>query len=234
MRSCGRFVLTLGLVVLLAGPAFAQQRQRNQQRQGGFGNRGGGGYGELLTNESVQKELKIEGDATAKVKEAVTKVREKNADALAKLRDLPMEEQRAKRQELTKAINEETLAAVNDVLKPEQVKRLKQIELQQAGYQAFARAEVEKALSLKDEQKEKIKSITEAAQKQQRELLPRGPGAGGGGGAGGFAANAEKLTALRKKTMEEVTALLTDDQKSSWKDLTGAPFELQRARRPDA
>jgi Spy/CpxP family protein refolding chaperone len=219
MRRFCTVSLALGLVVLLAGPALAQQRQR--------GPRGGGrgGIAGLVENESVQKELKIDADQAAKVKEAIQKVQDKHKDEFAKLQDLGQDERRTKSRELNKVVSDECLTALNDVLKPEQIKRLKQIELQQAGAEAFTRADVQKTLSLQDEQKEKIKTITDDAAKDMRELRQ-------GGNAQG---SRDKIAALRKETMEKVQAVLTDDQKKSWKDLTGDPFEVVFQRpRPNA
>ena len=184
----------------------------------------------------------MDKDQTEKATEAVKKVRDKHADEFAKLRDLPREEQAPERTELTKAINEETTKAVGEVLKPEQLTRLKQIELQRAGFMAYTRPEVQTALKLNDEQKEKVKTITEEANKQIREAFgalgaggtrpPRGQGgAGRGQGGRGFGANNEKVTAIRKETGEKVVALLSDDQKKSWKELTGEPFTLPTTRR---
>jgi Spy/CpxP family protein refolding chaperone len=174
MTRSFRVLLFLALIALLAGPALAQRPQRGQGP-------GQGGLAGLLTNEGVQKELKLDTDQAAKVKDAVGKVREKYRDEFAKLRDLGQEERRAKAQELQRAVTDETLAAVGDVLKPEQLKRLKEIELQQAGAQAFNRQGVRKALALTDEQKDKIKGIVEDAAKAMRDLgqggqRPRQPG----------------------------------------------------------
>jgi hypothetical protein len=210
MSTCYRIALVLGLSALLATPALAQ-RQRGQ-----------GGLGGLLLNESVQKELRIEAEQAGKVKEAVQQVQEKHKDDFDKLRDLPQEERRAKSRELSRTVSEETLKAVSVILKPEQVKRLKQIELQQDGTQAFSRPEVEKALGLKDDQKEKLKAIAEEYSRERRELTQ----------GGNAEANREKIAALRKQTQERVQGVLTDDQKKSWKELTGDPFEVVR-RRPD-
>src|SRR5262249_47297403 len=168
------------------------------------------------------KELKLDQDQTDKVKAAVQQVQDKHKDEFAKLRDLGQDERRTKTQELNRTVSEETLKAAGDILKPEQVKRLKQIELQQAGARAFTRAEVQKELALKDDQKEKIKTINDDAAKETRELNQ-------GGNAQG---NREKLAALRKQTMEKIDAVLTDEQKKSWKEMTGEPFAMQR-RRPN-
>lgn len=234
MRTQLRFALVLGLGAVLAGAASAQRPQQPGGR-GGFG--GNLGVGQLLANEAVQKELKIDKDQATKVAEAVKKVTDKHADARAKLRDLEAEERQTKSRELNQTISTETMTAVGEVLNADQMKRLKQIELQRAGAAAYTRAEVQTALKLTTEQTEKVKVIADDSAKAMRELMGAGGqgtrpnrGAGGAGGAGGarggFGANAEKLTALRKETAEKFVAVLTDDQKKEWKGLTGDEFTM--------
>jgi Spy/CpxP family protein refolding chaperone len=219
MRRVGTMILTLGLMVALAAPALAQQRQRGQRGQ--FGGRGQGGVAMLIDNESVQKELNLDKDQVDKAKEAVQKVRDNHKDEFAKLQDLGQDERRQKGQELSRTVSEESLKALADVLKPEQLKRLKQIELQQAGDRAFTRPDVQKALSLTDDQKEQIKTITDDAAKQRREIFQAGNAPG----------SRDQLTSLRKETSDKIQAVLTDDQKKTWKDLTGEPFQLTRGQR---
>jgi len=210
MKSFACLILALAL----ATPALAQQR-------GQFGGRGQGGVASLIRNESVQKELKMEKEQTDKAAEAVTKIREKHNDEFTKLRDLSQEERRTKTAELTKVISDETLAALETILKPDQVKRLKQIDLQQAGVAAFTRADVEKALKLNDEQKGKVKAIAEESSTKMRELR------GGTGGAGRTrGADQEKVTALRKEMMNKGLEVLNDEQKGTWKTLVGEAFTV--------
>lgn len=213
MRVLSRSVIAVTLALLLAIPAQAQRQQRQQQ--------GAGGVAGLLENESVQKELKMEKDQADKVKEAVAKVTDKHKDERAKLADLGREERRTETQKLNAIVNAEVMAAIGDILKPEQVKRLKQIELQQAGSRAFTRADVATALKLTDEQKEKIKTINEDAGKQLAELRQ-------GGNAQN---NREKIAAVNKETTEKVQGVLTDDQKKAFKEMTGEPFTIVRQRR---
>lgn len=218
-----RTLACLILALALAAPAFAQRQQ------GQFAGRGQGGIASLVRNESVQKELKMEKEQTDKATEAVTKVREKHNDEFTKLRDLSQEERRTKTAELTKVVNDETLAALETVLKPEQVKRLKEIELQQAGVAAFTRADVEKSLKLNDEQKGKVKAISEESSTKMRELLGGGRGAGGARpqrGAGGARPDQEKITALRKEMMNKGLEVLNDEQKGTWKTMVGEAFTV--------
>ncbi len=221
-RAC-RIVLTLSVVVLLASPALGQQRQRGQRQgqRGQFGGFGQGGLAGLLQNEGVQKELKLDQDQLGKVKEAVQKVQEKNRDAFAKLRDLGQEERFEKTRELTRTISDQTLAALSSILKPEQTKRLKQIELQQGGTQAFNRPDVQTALNLTNEQKEKIKTINDDVAREMRGLFQ----------GGDFQQAREKMTSLRKESMERIQSVLSAEQKKTWKDMTGDPFEVTFQRR---
>ncbi len=214
MRTFLRLTFALALTVALAAPALAQ-------RQPGGAGQGQGGIGQLLTNESVQKELKVEKEQADKLKDAVTKVTDAHKDEMAKLRDLQGEERRTKTQEMTKMVSAETLKAVGDILKPEQLKRLKQIELQQAGAQAYSRPDVVKTLGIKDEQKDKIKGIADDTQKQVADVR---------GGTGTAAEKGEMQTKIRKEAAEKVTAVLTDDQKKMWKEMTGEPFTIVRTR----
>jgi hypothetical protein len=212
MRTLTRTALALTLAALLALPSLAQQQPR----------RGGGGqntFATLLANESVQKELKIEKEQADKVKDAVAKVTDKHKDEFAKLRDLGQDERRTKTAELNKIVTVEMMASIGEVLKPEQVKRLKEIELQQAGARAFGRTDVQSALKFTDEQKEKIKTLNDAAAKEIADL--------GGNNQG----NREKIAAIRKESGEKLQGVLTDDQKKAWKDMTGEPFTLVQQRR---
>ena len=60
---------------------------------------------------------------------------------------------------------------------------------------------------------------------------------GGGGGAGAanpqaFQAAREKMTTVRKESMERVQAVLNDDQKATWKGMTGEKFDVPLTRTP--
>ncbi len=141
----------------------------------------------------------------------------KFADDLKKLREATPEE----RAEIGHKISEETYKAMGDLLKADQVKRLKQIELQQRG---LADPGTQKALKLSDEQKEKIKKIGEDTREKAREVFKDAQG--------DFKAAAEKMATLTKEAREKQANLLTDDQKKQWKEMTGEPFEVKFEPRP--
>jgi Spy/CpxP family protein refolding chaperone len=203
MRTFGRSVLALGALCILTSPAMAQGR-------GGFG----GGL-MLYTNPGIQKELKFSEAQTTKVADVVKDLREKYQDKLQAARESQ------DRDEMMKLQREQTADAkklMADILKPEQVKRFDQISLQQRGAMAFADAEVAKKLSLTDDQKTKIKDISDDSMGKQRELFQ--------GLQDDREGTMKKLADLRKETLGKVSALLSDDQKKTWKDMTGEPFEV--------
>jgi hypothetical protein len=202
----------MGLAALLASPALAQQ--------GRGGGRGfGGGIGMLLSNTSVQQELKLDASQTEKAKEVATKAREKMAANRETLQSLEGDARMKKMQELNKEVNEQAMKDANAFLSQEQVHRLHQIQRQVQGAQAFSDEHVQSKLKLTDSQKSDIDSILQASGTEMRELFanmqsdPEGTRA--------------KITEHRKQTLAKIEGKLTDDQKASYKELLGAPFEIK-------
>jgi Spy/CpxP family protein refolding chaperone len=204
MRLC-KMALVLGVVALMASPALAQPGRG----RGGFGFGGAA----LVRVEKVQKDLKLDKDEVKKVTDALDKAREDNRDEFAKLRDASPEERTA----ILKKINEANDKALKGVLSEKQLARLKQIERQVAGISMFQQEDVQKALKLSDEQKTKVKEITDDLQKETQELFQ-----------GGFNQEAlAKMQTLRKDALANALKVLKDDQKKELKELTGEPLELK-------
>jgi Spy/CpxP family protein refolding chaperone len=198
------------LALALAVVAFAATAAQAQGGRPGFG----GGTLFLLTQKSVQEELKMSEDQVKKVTELEAKQRE----AFQGLRDLSREERQKKFQEMAK----ENEKAIGEILKEDQLKRVKQISLQQQGLRALGNPEVAGALKLSDEQKDKVKAIQDEAGKEMRALF----------GAGLDRDEArKKMEEIRKATEEKLTGVLTDEQKTKWKELQGEPFKGE-IRRP--
>jgi Spy/CpxP family protein refolding chaperone len=219
MRRLAKVGLTLGVSALLVATVVAQQ-----PRQGGRG-RGGQGRGgfNLLANADVQKELKITDEQKQKIEDLTKKLQDKFGPEFRKLQDLSQDEQREKRGELMRKQQEETNKGAAEILNADQVKRYKQIQFQSRmrfmGPGVLNDAEVQKHLNLNDDQKDKIKTISEDYTKDVREIFQ--------GGGGNFQENAQKMNDLRKEAMKKVESVLNDEQKKTLKDLSGAPFELR-------
>jgi len=218
MRTMFSTLVGLSLVALIAGPAAAQQGR------GGFGR--GGGLASLLGNESVQKELKLNDDQTTKAKETSEKIGGEMREKFTALgSDLSPEERREKMTAINTEINEATLKAVGEYLKPEQITRLKQISYQQRGAQAFSDPEVAKKLSITEGQKSEIQSIIQESFGKMGEIRTQHEGDREG--------MMKAMTELRKETLAKVEKKLNDEQQKTWKELLGSPFEVKYEPRPN-
>jgi len=212
MKAMLRSAVGLGLVALLASPALAQGQGR------GFGGMmGGGGISMLIGNESVQKELKLDDAQVSKAKEVGEKNREKMMAAREETKDLDQEERRTKMTALNKEINESTLKAVGEFLKPEQIARLHQVSNQVRGHMAFGDPEIAKKLNITDAQKGEIKTITDASNEQMQEI--------GRGFQDDREGTMKKMAEHRKETLSKIVAKLNDEQQKTWKEIIGAPFD---------
>lgn len=100
------------------------------------------------------------------------------------------------------------------ILKPEQHKRLQQIELQARGAgQVLGDPAIQQTLSLSDEQKTQIRTSLESLRQEAQQA----------GGA------REHLAQLRKEAFARTAAILTTPQNETLRNLLGEPFELQLA-----
>src|SRR5262249_19794539 len=147
-------VLLTAHAVAVAQPPFG----------GPFG--GGNNLVQLLRNESVQKELKLATDQTAKLEALEEKMRESFGEIFSL--DEP---ERGKKMQ---ALMQENEKAIAGFLKPEQVKRLKQISLQRQGPMAWSNPEVADALKLTKEQAQQLQKINQELQAKMRDVLEGG------------------------------------------------------------
>ena len=92
------------------------------------------------------------------------------------------------------------------------------------GAQAFTDEHVQKHLKLTDAQKTDIEGIVQASEHGDAGDLP--------GQQGDREAAWPRSTELRKETLTKVEGKLTDEQKTSWKEMLGAPFEIKFEGRP--
>ncbi len=208
MKTTLTAFLSLSLVALLTSPAAAQGRG------GGF--RGSVVF--LLGNESVQKELKLDDSQLEKTKALAEKMAEEAREKREGLQDLSPEERMTKMMEINREITASVYKSLGEFFKPEQVTRLKQIAHQQGGAQALTEPEVAKKLNLTDDQKKEIQTIVTESRTAMREIFQD---------TQDQEERMQKMTELRKKTLEKALAKLNDEQQKGWKEMLGAHFEIK-------
>jgi len=218
-----RFLISAVAIIAACSVASAQ-------RQPGGGTRGATGLlPQVVSNKDLQADLKVTDEQKGKFKDAAAK----QADATKRLRDLFTGGERPDRAKMTEITGEmtkvygEVTKVVTETLTTEQKKRVKQIEVQRMGLRAFANEDVLKELKLTDEQKAKVKTISDEAGTGRRPGGRPQPG-GTRPDAAALAEAAKKRTEATAKAMEKVAAELTADQKKAWKELTGEKFDLTK------
>jgi Spy/CpxP family protein refolding chaperone len=222
-------LVVVGLLVLAAVPALAQERQgRRGGFGGGFGRGGGMGPAQLVAIEQVQKELELVDDQKQEIAKITDEARQGLGDlGFGSLRDLPEDQRAEKMRELRtkmEARNKETEEKINKVLLAHQQKRLKEIALQVRGIAALSDEAVAKELALSADQKGQIEKITEDADQARRNLFQDA-----GGDREGLR---EKGQAIRTEAEQKALAVLTADQKTKFEDMKGKKFELDRSALP--
>lgn len=269
--TCFRVLAFTALTLAVVCMAAEAQQQRGGQRgqrgegggqrgSGGFGQRGpggmrgpgimGGGISGLLRREQVQKELKLTEDQKSGLRqmaeERMAQMRERFGGGDRGTREeLSDADRQAQREERIKQIQEQaknTEEKVRGLLKPEQFKRLKQIELQQQGVNGLNRPDIAQALGLTEEQKQGMKEIFGGLQKQTEEIGEQSRSVFQGFREAGEEERAKlrekgeqlraKGEAIRKEAQQKAMALLTDEQKGKLKGLMGEPFQLEQRAMP--
>jgi hypothetical protein len=130
------------------------------------------------------------------------------------------EEREKKLNEHRKKAHEKLAKVLKDTLKPEQKKRLRQIELQQERGFALGQAEPVKELEITDEQHKQFVAITQEFQKKVHPLLREAQ-------SGGKPEEIRpRVLGMRDEYGKKLEAVLTDAQKKKWKAMLGEPFDL--------
>jgi hypothetical protein len=161
----------------------------------------------LLRHKAVRDDLKLTHREARRIHE-FTEQQWKKAQ---RIEELPDEKERDRRyEELTREDNR----FLDEILKPDQKKRLDQITLQVAGLVWITRPEVAAALVLTDEQKQKAAEYQKLARKEMEELLHSETRRD----------RQAELRKLHETCKKRVLDLLTDEQETKYQEMIGEPF----------
>jgi hypothetical protein len=200
----------------------------------------------LIMNKSVQKELKLTADQMKDLRAGAQKVREKYLEQLANIPvvrgdpsqagsavEMPDPKMVAELRNQTDAESKKVLA---EVLKPEQVSRLKQIDLQLEGIRALLQnKEVAQALKLTDDQKGKVTKFFEDIHAYALSVAPLpSPDDEKTVRETRMKAHHEAWNTAFKEATGKIPSLLTPEQLRRYEAMTGAPFHLEPESEPPA
>jgi hypothetical protein len=218
-----KLVLAVAVAGLTAVPAYGQ-----------FGFGGGQQAGNnLLLRSDVQKELKL----TDEQKEQLADIQKSSGFGLFFKVAKEAGKDKEKFTELMEKYQKESAKRLEKVaagLNKDQKKRLDQIDVQAGlrfqGVRVFTREKVQKALKLTADQKTKAEEAAKEFDDDVKEIMPKfggfKKGKKGKKGGADFKAAFAKVDKLRKKTVDEYLATLSDAQKATLKEIQGEPFEF--------
>jgi hypothetical protein len=176
----------------------------------------------VVLREDVQDELEL----TDAQREAVgDHLRERIQDFgqfFDSLQGLDRAEHEKKIQAFRKKAQNELASVLKGTLKEDQVKRLRQLELQQAGALALfhGRPELAKDLKITTDQRKQFMKIVQDMQKRIEPLIKESQ-------SGGDPEEIRpKVFKIRKEHEDKIVAVLTDEQKTQWNEMIGKPFAM--------
>ncbi len=217
LRTTSLFLCTLAFVVMVADQAQAQQRRRPWRFYSDTYSVGVA----LLQVEKVQAELDLNSDQIAKATEIGEKLSEDRREVYS---GLSREEWRERGDELRKETAELAKTAATTIaesLDDTQKQRWLEVTLQVRGPAALPDEHLAEHLKLDDVQTKKLMDLTNAQREKMFELFRQSRDQGLSREEG-----FEKFTALVEETNKERLAVLSDEQKTAFKEFQGEKFEL--------
>jgi uncharacterized protein (UPF0335 family) len=219
MRTQVQWALTTVLAGFVASPSQAQvplQAALVSLLQDGAGKP------LLLANSGVKHEIKLTQEQDDRIRKILSEARDKYEPEFRKAgldRDRLLKVGLESIKETRDRINK----ALPDILKPDQMQRLDQIQIQVNGIISFKRTDVQEKLKLTIAQKLQILKIGTDLKQQIDEVikdassapLRRAPAA------------IQKSKELKKAATEKAVATLTSEQKNVWKEMNGEPFDFK-------
>ncbi len=174
-----------------------------------------------IFRDKVMEELKVSQDQKKKLLERLPTYVQGTMEHFQSLECLKPEERAKKDQAYRQKAQEKVAAFLKEILKEDQLKRLRQLELQQEGpFALLARPDLGKELKLTDEQNKQFMGVVQDMQKKIEPLIKEAQSGG----------NPQeimpKVMKIRQQYEGKIEALLTDVQKKQWKEMLGKPLDL--------
>lgn len=236
-RSVGTIAVLLALG--LGAVAKAQPSGRGPRGPGGPGGFGMFGAGSnqmirLLGLPEVQQELELVDDQKNKLKAVGDDLRQRAQKEFSGIRDLPQAERQAKVDELQKKAKtwgEEAQKRVEEILLPHQLDRLHEISVQTRGAAALIDPKVQEQLGLNEQQKTKLRDLSEKTQNEIRSLWEGIRELPDEARQKKMAENREKMPKIIKDASDQAMATLNEEQRTKLEQMKGKKIDIQFPQR---
>lgn len=176
----------------------------------------------LVFRAKAQEDLKLTADQKVTLEQHLQDLLPDAMQFFQGIDGLTGEEREKELEAYRPKVQEKLAAVLKETLTEGQHKRLRQLELQQAGPLALLHGEgqVGKDLKITDEQRMQFVAVVQDMQKKIEPLIEEAQSGG----------NAEeirpKVMKIRKEHEGKIEALLTDAQKQQWQEMLGKPLDL--------
>jgi len=228
MKSFTKIAI-VGLLVVATVSAYAQGfgGGQGQGRRMGMGRMGGNtSTFALLSREDVQEDLALTADQKTAVKDAQDSQMDKMRAQFEEMRNSGTRPDPTSMRETFAKMTKEADAEVAKILKPDQVKRLREISIQLDGNKAALKEDVQKDLTVTAAQKTQLKKLQDGAQEANNSVMEK-------------ARNREiqwtEIQDIMKKNdkvlNDEIGKVLTADQKKKLADMGGKKFVEKEAEK---
>jgi hypothetical protein len=175
----------------------------------------------MVFRAKVQKDLKVSDEQKQKLAKRLQATVQDARQFFEKLGDRKPEEREKALHSYRQKVQEHLAAFLEGLLKDEQLKRLRQLELQHQGpYALAARPDLGKELKITDEQRKQFMAVIQGMEIKIQPLIKKAQSGGNPQEIG------PKIKKIRKEHEGKIEALLTDAQKKQWKEIRGKPLPL--------
>jgi len=175
----------------------------------------------MIFSPKIQKELKLSNEQKRLLDNRLPDTIQATMAFFQKLNDAKPEERGKTHHEYRQQAGKDLAAFLKESLPAEQLKRLRQLELQKEGlFSIMGRPDVAAELKITDEQRQAfMKSIQELEKKLQDTIKQAGAD-------GNPSQIRPKMLKLRAETENRLDAILSDTQKPAWRKMLGKPFDF--------
>jgi len=170
----------------------------------------------FVSRDKVQEDLKLSDDQKHKLRETLTGYVQETMKVLK----LDGAERKQAMQSLRQKSYQQLEVFLKEILTPEQLKRFGELKLQYDMPMIMLQPDIVKELNITDEQRQQFITLIQEMQKVVTPLIQESRS---GGNPQEILA---KVTKLRLDCQGKIEALLSDAQRTRWKEMTGTPLVI--------